>query len=200
MRKIKFVVLHHNGVDGRTIEDIRRTHKAFGWRDIGYHKVVHEDATVHQGRPDAQPGAHTAGLNAHTLAICVIGDLNKHPMTPEQATAVVNQCVAWCLEHGVSARDVIGHRETRGLVPPALRTKKACPGKHTSMEYIRMRVDARLAFAQAQTAAQREQAMMACKECRLLPFSATALVAAPAAGYKIMSEHAAFVKPCKAHA
>jgi len=40
---VKYLVIHNNGVPGRDIEDIRRTHKAKGWRDIGYHFVINED-------------------------------------------------------------------------------------------------------------------------------------------------------------
>lgn len=45
----------------------RRSHKARGWRDIGYHYIVHRDQSglpqIYDGRSDAIPGAHS-GTNA----------------------------------------------------------------------------------------------------------------------------------------
>jgi N-acetylmuramoyl-L-alanine amidase len=55
------------------VEDIRRWHKARGWRDCGYHKVICIDGGVQQGRPDTQLGAHVEGHNTGNIGICMIG-------------------------------------------------------------------------------------------------------------------------------
>ncbi|MEJ5201898.1 MAG: peptidoglycan recognition family protein [Anaerolineales bacterium] len=51
----------------RIVDRWRAAHKAQGWRDIGYHYVVHRDQAgqwhVYPGRPDSLPGAHS-GTNA----------------------------------------------------------------------------------------------------------------------------------------
>lgn len=62
-------------LNGRTfsIEAIRKDHKARGFEDIGYHKVIDVDGTVYDGRPLNKVGAHVEGHNTGNLGICLIG-------------------------------------------------------------------------------------------------------------------------------
>lgn len=78
MRKIDEIIVHCSATEqGRDFKaaDIRRWHKAQGWKDIGYHYVVDLDGTIEQGRPIDQAGAHTSGHNATTVGICYIGGI-----------------------------------------------------------------------------------------------------------------------------
>ncbi len=142
-RPVRYLVVHHNGVDGRTWRDILRTHLGQGWLGIGYHQVIHEDGTVHAGRDESRPGAHTSGFNVTrdggmTLAVCVIGNLDKHPMNGGQWTALVKSLADWCAWHELDPfTAILGHRETRPFVRQALRTKKSCPGKFVDMGMLR---------------------------------------------------------------
>lgn len=141
MRRIDYIVIHHNGAARRTIEDVRRTHtKEFGWSDIGYHIVIHEDGTEHTGRPLHRPGAHVADLNAHTIGLCVIGNGNIRDFNAEQYETLITRCAALCRRFKLGAERVIGHRETRSIVPAKSATKKTCPGEKVSMTAIRTRV------------------------------------------------------------
>lgn len=139
MRTISHIVLHHNGVPGRTIHDIRRTHvEGNGWIDVGYHVVVHEDGTAHRGRPNRTPGAHVAGFNATTLGICYIGNGNVRGPNLAQMVTIFKWLERWCRAYGLPASAVLGHRETGPFVePPAKPTTKACPGNRVDMEHIR---------------------------------------------------------------
>lgn len=136
MRKIKYLVIHHNGHLGRTVKNIRRSHKARGWSDIGYHYVILEDGTIQRGRPEAKSGAHVAGLNSSSIGICMIGNGSVADFTCEQYTALeVKLCE---LVEAYEGAKILGHRETNPFLPKGHKpTRKQCPGKLIDMEYIR---------------------------------------------------------------
>lgn len=142
-RSIKYVVVHHNGVAGRTIEDVRRTHvEQNGWKAIGYHYVIHEDGTIHTGRPESRAGAHVEGLNASSIGICLIGDGNASDFNAAQYDTLVTLLRLLMTRYKLLARAVIGHRETKTLVKPALATKKLCPGTKVDLDALRARLTA----------------------------------------------------------
>ncbi len=135
MRKIKFIVLHNNGVAGRDIANIRRTHKAKGWSDVGYHYVIKEDGTIQRGRPESKSGAHAQGLNTNSIGICLIGNGNKQKFTEDQMDALYCKLVE--LIEAYPDAKVIGHREVNPYVAKKYHTKKACPGKLIDLDEIR---------------------------------------------------------------
>lgn len=145
-RIIKYLIVHHNGVPGRSVMDIRRTHvMERGWRDIGYHRVIHEDGSEHPGRPEHQAGAHVKGLNSPTLAVCVIGNGDVRDFNPIQYRTLIDRLSLWCIEYDLDPMTaILGHRETKHLVKPSQATKKTCPGKKVSMDKIRARVQAEM--------------------------------------------------------
>ena len=140
MRKVTHIVVHHNGVDGRTIDSIMRTHLGFGWSTIGYHYVIHEDGSLHTGRKEGSAGAHVAGLNKSTIGVCMIGNMDTHPPTKVQMNTLIAKLAALCVTHGLGAMNILGHSETKDLVPKRLATSKTCPGVFTDMNEIRRRV------------------------------------------------------------
>ncbi|WP_185155775.1 N-acetylmuramoyl-L-alanine amidase [Dysgonomonas sp. 521] len=129
MRKITKIILHcaatPEGVDF-TIDDIRLWHttkppKGNGWRDIGYHFVIHLDGSVHAGRPLEEIGAHVSGHNSGSIGVCYIGGCDKDgnpkdTRTPEQKIAM--RAVVSTLMAAFPAATVHGHNEF---------AKKACP-------------------------------------------------------------------------
>lgn len=71
------------------VNDIRKWHKARGFRDVGYHYVILLDGTIQLGRPLDQSGAHVKDHNADSIGVCYIGGLDKDgnpkdTRTPEQ--------------------------------------------------------------------------------------------------------------------
>lgn len=83
---VREVVLHTSATPGhwhrgRTPEDItqeiRSWHKAKGWRDIGYHRVISPDGSITQGRSLYDIGAHVVERNRGTIGICLI-PVNTH--------------------------------------------------------------------------------------------------------------------------
>lgn len=126
MRKIDEIIIHCSATEeGKnfTVEDIRKWHvQDNGWKDIGYHYVIHLDGSVHPGRPLDQAGAHTSGHNATSIGVCYVGGVAadrktpKDTRTPQQKASLIELVRSLKLVFGVSK--VTGHREY---------AKKACP-------------------------------------------------------------------------
>lgn len=48
-------------------------HRAKGWVAIGYHYVIRRSGVLELGRKEEDQGAHTRGMNANSLGVCLIG-------------------------------------------------------------------------------------------------------------------------------
>lgn len=129
MRAINRIILHCSAtVQGAhfDVHTLRTWHtdpppQGRGWKDIGYHYVIHLDGSVHQGRPIAEAGAHTKGANHDSVGVCYIGGLDKDnkpkdTMTPAQDIAVINLVRALRLVFG--DLKLYGHNDF---------ANKACP-------------------------------------------------------------------------
>ena len=136
--KIKFrgFVLHTVGVRGdTTMATIREHHvKVNGWKEEGYHFGIRKNGAVEVGRALTKPGAHLQGAN-DTVGICVYGDGDREPWTPEQ-TAAVLALIRGLASGGVAPLVVIGHREGPAKFG-ANPTPKSCPGRLIDMGSIR---------------------------------------------------------------
>jgi N-acetylmuramoyl-L-alanine amidase len=105
--------------------DIDRWHRARGWAGIGYHQVVLLDGTVEPGRPEHSIGAHVAGHNHDSLAVCYVGGVAddgrtpKDTRTPAQTSALLTVARRWMERYDIPRPAVLGHYE--------LDRKKACP-------------------------------------------------------------------------
>lgn len=139
MRKINKIVVHcsatREGQD-HDVDDIRRWHKAKGWRDVGYHYVIKLDGTVQAGRPESQPGSHVAGHNADSIGIVYIGGLAANGVTPKdtrtQAQKVALRSLIGTLKLKHQDPLVLGHRDLspdkdRDGVVERHEWLKACP-------------------------------------------------------------------------
>lgn len=125
------IVIHHNGVPGRTIDDVRNWHvNGLGWGDVGYHYVIHEDGTLHYGRHPSHRGAHArGGPNECSIGVCLIGNGNDRPFEAIQMSELTLLCHALCQVFEIPPFNVIGHREVDEHFTNAY-TQKLCPGKH----------------------------------------------------------------------
>lgn len=133
----QYVVLHHNGVAGRDIHDIDRTHRANGWRMVGYHYVIREDGVVQRGRPESMPGAHCRGLNARSVGVCVIGAEGEWVDDFAFVTVVLAKVAELQEAYAIPRANVIGHREVNGLLPARYHVRKSCPGRQVDMDAFR---------------------------------------------------------------
>jgi hypothetical protein len=120
-------------------EEIRKWHmdpppKGRGWSDIGYHYVVTRSGTIEAGRyhdgdsilEGSEIGAHVAGQNKDSLAICWVG--RTKPSAAQYQSLIVLVCLL-CASHGVALEGVYGHYE--------LAAGKTCP----NLDMAKVRLD-----------------------------------------------------------
>lgn len=124
-RKINELVIHCSATkEGQeyTVDDIERWHKQRGWREIGYHYVVHLDGTIIETyRKPGEVGAHVRGRNRSTLGVCYIGGLDSYgrprdTRTPAQRAAMRWLAIALAEKHRLKI--ISGHNQYAA---------KACP-------------------------------------------------------------------------
>lgn len=132
MRKINEIILHcsatKEGVNFN-VNDIRRWHKAKGWKDVGYHYVICLDGAIQSGRSLDQIGAHCTGHNKNSIGICYIGGLGedgkpKDTRTTQQKAALYNLLIK--LKQKFPDATIHGHNEF---------ANKACPSFNVQNEY-----------------------------------------------------------------
>jgi len=135
-RKIDKLIVHCSATpEGRnnTIDDIQRWHKAQGWREVGYHYVIHLDGSIHKGRDEAVVGAHVRSHNKYSIGICYIGGMNasntapKDTRTPEQKKALRQLLLE--LKGRYPDATIHGHCEF---------ANKACPSFDAATEYAEL--------------------------------------------------------------
>ena len=117
MRHINLVVIHcsatQEGVD-YDVATIRKWHKLRGFKDIGYHFLVHLDGRIEKGRPVEQIGAHAKGYNRDSIGVCYIGGLD-HYRKPKDTRTVAQyhalRRIVETLQIIYHATEVVGHRD-----------------------------------------------------------------------------------------
>jgi N-acetyl-anhydromuramyl-L-alanine amidase AmpD len=124
--------------------DIDKMHRARGFSGgIGYHKLVHLDGSVSEGRPESQVGAHVSGHNTGTIGYSYVGGLDakgkpKDTRTPEQMQTMIRLTREAAARYGLRA--VVGHRDLSpdldhdGIVEPH-EWVKVCPCFSAAVEY-----------------------------------------------------------------
>lgn len=133
-RKIDTIIIHCAATpNGKhfTVEDIDSWHRERGFArsyramralnpsltSIGYHFVIYIDGSVHTGRGVEEIGAHAAGMNAHSIGICLIG---SDKFSDAQWDALHNLVNSLKATIGGEIK-VVGHRDIPGV-------HKSCPG------------------------------------------------------------------------
>lgn len=124
MRYISEIIIHCSATKEAidfNVNDLRRWHKAQGWKDVGYHYIIKLDGTVEQGRELEAAGAHTKGHNAHSIGICYIGGLDKNGK-PADTRTTQQKAAMWKLLNKLCEKfpdaTIHGHKEF---------ANKACP-------------------------------------------------------------------------
>lgn len=151
-RRIDYIVVHctatPEGVD-KTVEQIRREHKAQGWSDIGYHYVVTRDGRVHLGRDVDIIGSHVRGYNTYSIGVAYVGGLENKPIaydklkakdtrTNEQKAALLALLME--LRRLYPKARILGHRDLSpdkngdGVISPCEWVKE-CPSFDAKTEY-----------------------------------------------------------------
>ena len=135
MRNISEIIVHCSATpEGRdvTVKDIDAWHRKRGFKCIGYHYVIYRDGSIHQGRPEEEPGAHCkeGGHNRHSIGVCYIGGMtadmkkDKDTRTPEQKQALISLLKE--LKARYPNATIHGHRDFAA---------RACPSFDARAEY-----------------------------------------------------------------
>ncbi len=103
--------------------EIREWHQARSWLDIGYHYVIRRDGTLEPGRDANSVGAHAAGHNSTSQAVCMVGGVDeegtaKNNFTKEQKATL--KTLLTTLLHQYPTAKILGHRDLPGV-------QKDCP-------------------------------------------------------------------------
>lgn len=117
MRIINLIVIHCTAtLEGRPFDvaAIRAMHKAKGWSDIGYHKLIGIYGEIWDGRPEGQIGAHVQGHNANSLGVCYVGGIGTDGRATDTRTTPQIDALYHVLTH-LQARYpnacIRGHRD-----------------------------------------------------------------------------------------
>lgn len=112
-----------------------------GWSDIGYHYGIEDingQIKIRLGRDTNKVGAHTKGMNTHSIGICVVGNFDMLRPAPKKIRKLVNLVRMLQDTYCVSIGHVIGHREAQVYLHG--NATKSCPGNMFSMEELRGRI------------------------------------------------------------
>ena len=133
MREINKIVVHCAATPPAMdvgVAEIDKWHRQRGFTPTkdspacGYHKVIRRNGAIERGRPDTRVGAHAAGHNTGTLAVCLVGGVKADGQTPDnnfteaQFNALKAVIKGWWDTYGVIP--VVGHGSLPGVA-------KACP-------------------------------------------------------------------------
>ncbi len=139
MRPISMLVWHCTATpEGKefTREAIDKMHRARGFNKIGYHKLIHLDGRVSEGRPESEVGAHVQGHNTGSIGYSYVGGVladgktAKDTRTPAQKATMARltrEAIAkYRLKKVVGHRDLSPDKDGNGIVEPQ-EWVKICP-------------------------------------------------------------------------
>lgn len=120
------IIIHHSLTkDSSTVSwgAIRRYHvETKGWSAIGYHAGIELVGDVYEtlfGRMPDEVGAHTVGMNAKAIGICVVGNFDVDDLPSKALEKLVEICRYFMRTYSISVENVGKHSE---FAP------KSCPG------------------------------------------------------------------------
>ncbi|MBZ9653564.1 N-acetylmuramoyl-L-alanine amidase [Phyllobacterium lublinensis] len=135
MRPINELIWHCTATpEGRevSVATIRQWHKDRGWSDIGYHKVVHLDGSVEDGRPESKVGAHCENHNTGTIGYVYVGGCDKN-MKPKDTRTDAQKKTMLAITRAAIAKygikKVTGHNQYAAKACPSFDVRKDELGK-----------------------------------------------------------------------
>jgi N-acetylmuramoyl-L-alanine amidase len=115
MRKISYIVVHCTATgQNATIQALKNGWKALGWKNVGYHKVVHPNGDHTVLAPDSKVTNGVAGHNANSLHISYIGGIDAKGKavdnrTEAQKKTLIIELDAWKKLYPNAT--IVGHRD-----------------------------------------------------------------------------------------
>lgn len=114
--------------------EMDKWHKERGFDRIGYHLVILRDGKRELGRDLDQVGAHAHGVNHKSVAVCLVGGVDKNAQpennfTLGQLDTLYNALTEW--RRIYPHAKIMGHRDLPNVA-------KACPSFDVSKWLARM--------------------------------------------------------------
>lgn len=137
-RYVDKIIIHYTATpQGEEFSNaqIKASHLARGFSDIGYHYVIGLNGEVRPGRSEAVVGAHCTGHNTRSIGVCYVGgcpprsvknwqNIGLDTRTPAQKAALLKLLKE--LKQRYPNATIHGHREF---------ANKPCPGFDANAEY-----------------------------------------------------------------
>lgn len=137
-KKTDCIVWHHSESPDVSLSVLRSWHTApwplgNGWEDIGYHKIIHDDGHVENGRDITLVGSHAYGVNSRSIGVVLMGNFAEDGWEPslEQMNAAAGLYHSLCRFYGKR----LTNKFHRGLWYPMEQGKLSpCPGRRLDRE------------------------------------------------------------------
>ena len=141
-RDWRYIVLHHSGTEGGSIESIDAAHRqrtdesGQPWLGIGYHFVVGngEEMTDGEIAPTFRwrqqlAGAHAGNTdyNAAGIGVCVIGDCDAAPPSPRQTESLKRLVSTLASRYQIPQSAIVPHSDLKPT---------NCPGRYFPLKEI----------------------------------------------------------------
>jgi N-acetyl-anhydromuramyl-L-alanine amidase AmpD len=148
------IVIHHSATHGGSAAAFERNHRS-RLGGLAYHFVIGNgsgaaDGAVEVGYRwrDQIPGPHTKNqeINLESVAICLVGDLEKEAPTKKQMAALMELLEKLCREGHISPDRIRSHREVD--------SETLCPGRGLPIGAFRAALTGRMAIAAPRPAAR----------------------------------------------
>lgn len=131
--KVNKIIIHHTaGNDSATVDAIRRQHiNKNGWRDIGYHFLIHripmkKEFITSTGRSTQFEGAHTKGANSNSIGVSVAGNYQRNQLPIEARKELISLLKKLVTEYKLNPSQISYHQKES----PSL-----CPGKNIIADF-----------------------------------------------------------------
>jgi hypothetical protein len=146
-RPWKWIVIHHSATPAGNAAVFDKMHRDKGWDELGYHFVIGNGTQSGDGQIEVGPrwpkqkwGAHAKTpnneFNERGIGICLVGNFDVERPTPAQVRSLTRLVAYLMKTYNISARDVIGHGETKAT---------DCPGRYMNVAAVRRAVAQALA-------------------------------------------------------
>ena len=141
-REWRYIVIHHSATNRGSAQSFDQYHRfQRGWAGgLGYHFVIGNGTDQGDGAVIAGPrwhgqdaGAHanSTEYNEHGIGICLVGNLDEHPPTPAQLSALRTLIARLAAKYGIPAGAIVGHNQIRRG------GSTACPGRYLNLNELR---------------------------------------------------------------
>lgn len=147
----KYIVLHHSATDSGSVKSFHRYHTNQGYGGIAYHFVIGNGKGMKDGEvaetyrwKEQMAGTHVTvdswEYNVFGIGICIVGNLEKKPMTKKQKKALQKLIRKLMKKYRIAAGNVITHADVPFDDDPGQKQKTKCPGKFLNIKEFRFHI------------------------------------------------------------